>query len=179
MNRSSKILTLFLVIACLWVSGCWEEDPTQEQLAKGQNIDIERMEGRVTSKSVKNFKGDREHTKARMWKPYYCISVYHEGATSMASSTEEFLDVPVEVFDAVYIGKELPTTPLLSLTQLSKMEGEVADMQADLITGTFSIVVSNLEGIHIYRVDIKTYYTLVRIGSKLPLQIDPRDVNLK
>lgn len=165
-NLSSKSLILILALAC-FLTGC--VDPSEEEMVKGQNIDITRMKGKVVGKSIKYFKGDRDPSMKRKWQPYYCIVISFRDESG-TESEEEFKDVSKEeVFDAVNLGTNLPVDPLLTLTQLTRMEGEIVDMDRNLDQNKFWIVVLDLEGIRKYGVDMKTYYTLVRVGTKLPL----------
>lgn len=166
--KTKKLILALLLVSCILFTGC---DPTEKERAKGQNIDIERMDGEVVSRGIKYFEGDRTPTQERKGQPYYCVTITYKNENG-AKITEQFKDIPIEVFDALYVGKKLPTSPLLTLTHLTKMEGEIVDMQADLERLRFSIVIKNLEGIEVYNIDIKTYYTLLRVGTKLPVSAE-------
>lgn len=167
-QKMKKKILIFLCMSLFILAGC--ADPTEKELTKGQKIDIERMQGTVVSKSIRYFEGDRGKTTERKGKPYYCLEIsFVEGSLA---KKEEFKDVPIEVFDAVNVGTILPVARLLTLTQLAKMQGEIVDMQANLASRKFSIVVKNLDGINVYAIDIKTYYELLHIGTKLPVSVE-------
>ena len=164
-NLSSKCLILFLVLVCFVLIGC---DPSEEELKKGPNINIEVIKGKVLEVGAGIFQGDNPYTKSWAGKSYFWakISYMNEKGSTVV---ETFYGILPEVMRVLKVGMELPATICLTLTHLTKMEGEIVDMDRDLDQNKFWIVVSDLEGIRKYRVDMKTYYTLVHVGTKLPL----------
>lgn len=164
-NLSSKSLIFFLVLACFVLIGC---DPSEEELEKGQNIDIERIEGKVLGFGAGIFQGDNTYTSNWVGKPYFWAKISYMNENG-STTVETFYGILPEVMEVLEVGMELPATICLTLTQLTKMEGEIVDMDRDLDQNKFWIVVSDLEGIRKYRVDMKTYYMLVHVGTKLPL----------
>lgn len=163
-----KILISCLVLACFALVGC---DPSEEILKRGQNIDIEKLRGKVLEVGVGYFEGDNSYTLELKGKPYYWakISYTKEDGTS---AEEIFYGILPEVRDVLKPGMEFPTSTSLSLIMLTKIEGDIVDMDRDLSEDKFWIVVNNVEGLKKYRVDMKTYYTLVHVGTKLPLNPD-------
>ena len=167
-NFKNKIVALFLVLACLVLMGC---DPGEEQLKKGENIDIGGLRGKVLEMGVRYFLGDNPYTKEMKGQPYYWVRISYVDAAG-TEIDEVFLGVLPGVHDVLKPGMELPTSSSLSLLDLTKIEGEVVDMYRNLDTDRFWIVVLNLDGLNKYRVDMKAFYTIKDSERKLPLNSD-------
>lgn len=165
-----KILVSCLVLACFALLGC-SSDPSEEALKRGQNIDIGKLRGKVLEVGIRYFEGENSYTIELRGKPYYWAKISY--TKEDGTSTEEiFYGILPEVHDILKPGMELPASTFLSLLTLTKMEGDVVDMDRNLDEDKFWIVVNNIEGLKKYRVDMKTYYTLVHVGTKLPLNPD-------
>lgn len=159
----TKFLILFFLLGCLFLIGC--EDPREDDLKKGKNIDITRMDGIITAKSINYFAGDRGFTKAMKGQPYYSIEI-----TQLGSNTKEtFIGVPIEVFDSVDINTKLPSPPLLTMKVLGEIKGEVIDLQSDLPSKRFFVVVDTFEDIRIFQTTPSLYYKKIKVGLKLPI----------
>ena len=162
-------LHVCLVFVLLFMMGC--QDPSEEELNKGKNIDIERMTGRVVSMSVNYFKGDMSYTKEVQGQPYYCVTLAVTNSTGLETE-ESFVGVPMNVFDALSPGTQLPIAPLLTIKELAKIEGVVIDKQVNPDLNRFYIVIDDYESIKIYRVRSGIYYKRIDVGMSLPLQLD-------
>ena len=163
-----KMLLGILLIGCVVLAGC---DPEEEVLKKGATLDIERIEGTVLSKEIRYYAGDMHHTKELKGDSYYC-TIIQQVARGYATNVE-YLGIPVEVFDALDEGMKLPPKILiLSLKDLTKMEGEIIDMRAYLHLDQFFIVVSDVDKINVYMVGKRAYYKLLHIGLDLPIEVN-------
>ena len=168
MRDLGKKISLFLLLASSFLLAGCSYDPDEEELLRGQKIDIEKIEGEVTAIGVNFFVGDKTNTRELKGQPYFWIKISYinEGGVKVE---ETFKGIPSEVREALNIGMKLPATSLLSLTKLTKMEGAIVDIDRNLEKNRFFVVIKDLEGINVYNIDMKTYYMLVHVGTKLPL----------
>lgn len=154
-----------LMLLLVFLAGC---DPSQDELKKSQNIDIRRIQGTVASKYVMYYTGDLTETMEKKGQPYYCIEI-----TALNGSKELFRGVSEDIFDTLAEGMELPQTPLLTMQQLAKMEGRIADKIPFPEKNKFFIVVDDYATVRLYRVDMAAYYSKkVFVEAKLPLALD-------
>jgi len=148
-------LLLVLCLAC---------DPNEAELKCGQSLDIERMTGTVTAKAVCYFQGDNEYTKKDQGKPFYCLTIQHDG------TTDEFKGVLPNVFDAVEVGTILPRNPVLTLKHLQAMSGTVVDLKSDLSQQKWFVAIKDAEVIKVFQVERDVYYKYINVGMQLPLR---------
>jgi len=73
-------------------------DPTKDQLAKGQSLDLESIYGTVVATGTNLYRGDRPATRKMKGEPYYWVQVALEGQEEPAR-VEEFVGIDKEVFD--------------------------------------------------------------------------------
>jgi hypothetical protein len=175
----SKKLSFLLFLFTFLLSSCEKNDPTPAELAKGSNLDIERMEGEVVSVGTGYYVGDQEHTKDQAGKPYYWVRIrYFDQQNQVVNET--FKGILPEVRDSLTIGMKLQGGGIfLTLSQLSRMDGSIVDLQANLKDNWFFITIESLERIpRVYEVDKITYYRIKELLSgdralplKLPLDI--------
>lgn len=147
-----NFLKFLPVIFCLVLFSC--TDPVPTDLAKGKNIDIDRMEGTVVRKEVRYFTGDQTHTKELVGKPYYILAINRGG------SEETFIGVSDLAFDSVEVNTILPVIPMASLNHLAELKGFVVDMDRDLFSNKFIIIVEKDGEMKRYRVQLQIYYEL-------------------
>lgn len=175
MTRKQALLGSLAVLLLLGNDGCQSQanptDPSDDDLSKAENFDVERTRGRVTNLGVGYFKGDRKETGVRKGRPYYWVVVSHGHDAQGAEITESFSGIPSHIYDALQVGDVLPKKPLLGPLQLTRLDGKVIDRQANLEKGQFYIMVDERKGTppRTYRVDAATYYRL-DIGTWLPLR---------
>jgi hypothetical protein len=135
---------VFVLSLPFWLPGCTNDqnaqpaqattpppppatDPIKEDLKKGENIDLERMEGEITDIGVKYFKGDRKGvTDEKTGKPCYWIRITHKDGHQ-----EEVVGISTTVFDAVVDHlkdtNKLPIPRTLTLSELAGIEGLIVD----------------------------------------------------
>jgi len=189
-----KITLFVLMFACLLLcmgqEGCetGPQDPTETELSVGENLDIHRMNGEVVNLGTSYYRGDQEHTKDLVGKPYYWANLNYVDHHNV-NINEVFKGIPAEVFDSLKPHMKLPGSSNLFLSRLTDMKGEIVYIYVDLGFNpgddTIIFVIENLEGIpRKYGVDLTTfskvqkYISLYEAGLpiKLPLDIDPNEI---
>jgi len=185
-KQKMKIKIILFIFAALVFSGCGKiQDPTELELAIGENIDIDRMFGEVVNLGTSYFVGDQQHTQDKAGEPYYWVALSYKNENNY-SETRYFKGIPKEVLDQLIPGMHLPGRFNLILSNLAKEDGEIVDMYRKLNRegsaeeDLFLLVIKSFEGaIKKYEVDMMTYYRIdgyikereLQLPVKLPLDI--------
>ncbi len=176
-TKLAVMLCMPLLVFCLGADGGCEnsnatfKDPSQDDLKKGENIDIVRMTGVVISKEVNYYVGDRTETKEKIGKPYYTIGIRRDVQNTQAPA-ELFHGVTPEVFDSLNIDQTLPTDRIYTLEEVVRLEGKIVDKIVD--GNEWGIVINQgLRNYRYFRLTPSAFYDeRIGVGAELPLRIE-------
>lgn len=151
-----------IALALLVLTGC---DPDQRTLDEGRNIDLNKIEGKISSKVKKRFSELARDANGQsvQGQEYNCLTI----ARTDTRQTEEFCGVSDEVFLSVDVGMELPNR-LLTLKRMTEIQGRVVDKISRPDISKFYVVVDQGYGVEIYEVTSEVYYRNIEIGMQLP-----------
>ena len=164
-------IKLLCVAVLLLVAGC--EDPSAEDIAKAEKLDIETIHGKVIALGISEYKGDATHTAGLKGQTYYWADIQYTESGKVVK-VEQYRGLLPEVVESLSVGIELPVMKVVSASDLTRITGVIVDLYRDPVQGIYMILVCNhLEHkVFTYRVDRYSYYTLFRVGQELPL--DPK-----
>lgn len=158
-----KLMAALVLFSLAFFMGC--SDPSEEELKKGENLDLERTEGMVVSKSIEYYSGDNTYTKERKGQPCYCLTIN----VSKDGQGQNFIykGVSLEKFDSVNVGTRLPCQSMLTVQALATLTGRLLDKQANLGENKFYVVIETLGVTTVYRVNKELYYNIGEPGKVL------------
>ncbi len=139
-------MQLLCAVMLLLVAGC--DEPTAEEIKKAQELDIETIQGKVIALGIGEYKGDAAATANKSnatnksslpSKIYYWADIQY----TEAKKVEKYRGLLPEVFESLSVGLVLPVTRVVSVSDLTRVQGRIVDMYRDPVQGIYMIMVIN------------------------------------